>query len=236
MADPGGGLQDFQPVQGSAASSSVSPEHADLRVFRTFSSSEKSVEVAGQVDENLPGHVTPSIRADDSGCASPSVHRQSWTVPLCHRDWFPPRANCAEDHCDSSVQFFGKVVLPGVVQRQVPWLEVLSRDMPLLWWSRQCLWSSRSCSLSTVVDISTVSQRPSWCRKCSCGNGRRCVHAATVSSTIEVPQILVIARVCGCLVVLRDGYATFSSCVMVVMKVFWAHFAPFFALFRSSRS
>ena len=136
-----------------------------------------------------------SIRTDECGCASPSVHRQSWTLPLCHRDWFPPRANCAEDRCDSSVQFFGKVVLPGVVQRQVPWSEVLSREVPLLWWSRQCLWSARSCSLSTVVDISTVSQRPSWCRRCSCGFGRRCVHAAAVSSTVEMPQIPFVAFV-----------------------------------------
>ena len=52
----------------------------------------------------------PAVRADDSGCASPSVHRQSWTLPLCHSDRFPPRANCAEERCDSSVQFFGKVV------------------------------------------------------------------------------------------------------------------------------
>ena len=63
IADPGGGLQDFQPVQGPAASSSVSPEHAGLRCFRTFSSSEKSAEVAGQVDENLPGHVSSSTPA-----------------------------------------------------------------------------------------------------------------------------------------------------------------------------
>ena len=63
MADPGGGLQDFQPVQGPAASSSVSPEYAGLRGFRTFSSSEKSAEVAGQVDENLPEHVSLSTPA-----------------------------------------------------------------------------------------------------------------------------------------------------------------------------
>ena len=35
-ADPGGGLQDFQPVQGPAASSLISPEHPGLRGFRTF--------------------------------------------------------------------------------------------------------------------------------------------------------------------------------------------------------
>ena len=34
--DPGGGLQDFQPVQGSAASSSVSPGQAGDGFFRTF--------------------------------------------------------------------------------------------------------------------------------------------------------------------------------------------------------
>ena len=34
--DPGGGLQDFQPVHRSAASSSVSPGHAGEGVFRTF--------------------------------------------------------------------------------------------------------------------------------------------------------------------------------------------------------
>ena len=45
-------------------------------------------------------------------------------------------------------------------------------------------WKCRFCSSSTVVDISTVTQRPLWCRSCSCGYGRRCVHAATVSSTV----------------------------------------------------
>ena len=35
--DPGGGLQDFQPVQGPAASSSTLARHADQWVFRTFS-------------------------------------------------------------------------------------------------------------------------------------------------------------------------------------------------------
>ena len=73
-------------------------------------------------------------------------------------------------------------------------------EVPLLWWSRQCLWSSRSSSLSTVVDISTVSQRPSWCRRCSCGYGRRCVHAATVYSTV-----------CERLVVLRGGVRNFQQ-------------------------
>ena len=39
--DPGGGLQDFQPVQGSAASSSVFPGHAGEGFFRTFPRSKK---------------------------------------------------------------------------------------------------------------------------------------------------------------------------------------------------
>ena len=38
----GGGLQDFRPVQGSTASSSVSPGHAGERVFRTFPRVKKS--------------------------------------------------------------------------------------------------------------------------------------------------------------------------------------------------
>ena len=38
-----------------------------------------------------------AVRSDDSGCASPSVHRQSWTLQLCHSDRCPPRTNCAED-------------------------------------------------------------------------------------------------------------------------------------------
>ena len=63
IADPGGGPQNFLPVQGPAVSSSISPEHAGLRGFRTFSSSEKSAEVSGQVDENLPGHVSSSTPA-----------------------------------------------------------------------------------------------------------------------------------------------------------------------------
>ena len=42
IADPGGGLQDFQPVQGPAASSSISPEHPCLEGFSAlFFSSEK---------------------------------------------------------------------------------------------------------------------------------------------------------------------------------------------------
>ena len=59
IADP----QNFLPVQGPAVSSSISPEHAGLWGFRTFSSSEKSAEGAGQVDENLPGHVSSSTPA-----------------------------------------------------------------------------------------------------------------------------------------------------------------------------
>ena len=51
IADPGGGPQNFLSVQGPAVSSSISPEHAGSRGFRTFSSSEKSAEVAGQEDE-----------------------------------------------------------------------------------------------------------------------------------------------------------------------------------------
>ena len=49
IADPGGGPQDFLPVQGPAVSSLISPEHTGLRGFRTFSSSEKSAEVAGRM-------------------------------------------------------------------------------------------------------------------------------------------------------------------------------------------
>ena len=51
IADPGGGPQNFLSVQGPAVSSSISPEHAGSLGFRTFSSSEKSAEVAGQEDE-----------------------------------------------------------------------------------------------------------------------------------------------------------------------------------------
>ena len=60
MADPGGGLQDFQPVQGLLR---FLLNTLIYRGFRTFSSSEKSAEVAGQVDENLPGHVSSSAPA-----------------------------------------------------------------------------------------------------------------------------------------------------------------------------
>ena len=42
--DPGGGLQDFQPVQGSAASPSVSPGQAGEGFFSHFSSPEKKCE------------------------------------------------------------------------------------------------------------------------------------------------------------------------------------------------
>ena len=41
IADPGGGPQNFLPVQGPAVSSSISPEHAGLRGFRTFSHPKK---------------------------------------------------------------------------------------------------------------------------------------------------------------------------------------------------
>ena len=52
----------------------------------------------------------PAVRSDDSFCASPSVHRQSGTLQLCHSDRYPPCANYAEDRRDSFVQFLGKVV------------------------------------------------------------------------------------------------------------------------------
>ena len=45
-----------------------------------------------------------AVCLDDSGCASPSVHRQSWTLQFCHSDWYHPRANCEEDGWDSFVQ------------------------------------------------------------------------------------------------------------------------------------
>ena len=41
------------------------------------------------LDGNVPCDHTlqvPAVHSDDSGCASPSVHRQSWTLQLCHRD------------------------------------------------------------------------------------------------------------------------------------------------------
>ena len=41
IPDPGGGLQDFQPVQSSAASSSVSPGHRWARGFSDFSPGQK---------------------------------------------------------------------------------------------------------------------------------------------------------------------------------------------------
>ena len=44
--DPGGGRQDFQPVQGSAASSSDSPGQAGEGVFRTFLQRKKSAKIA----------------------------------------------------------------------------------------------------------------------------------------------------------------------------------------------
>ena len=42
--DPGAGLQDFQPVQSSAASSSVSPGHAGQGFFSDFSPRQKKSE------------------------------------------------------------------------------------------------------------------------------------------------------------------------------------------------
>ena len=61
--DPGGSFQDFQPVQSSAASPSVSPGHAGQGVFRTFPQDKKSPEVAGQVDETMPRDVSSSTPA-----------------------------------------------------------------------------------------------------------------------------------------------------------------------------
>ena len=43
--DPGGGRQDFQPVQGSAVSSSDSPGQAGQGVFYTFHQKEKSAKI-----------------------------------------------------------------------------------------------------------------------------------------------------------------------------------------------
>ena len=58
--DPGGGLQDFQPVQSSAA---VSPGHAWQGVFRTFPRDKKSPKVGRQVDEVMPRDVSSSTLA-----------------------------------------------------------------------------------------------------------------------------------------------------------------------------
>ena len=61
--NPGRGLQNFPPVQSSAASSSVSPGHAGQGVFRTFPRDKKSPKVARQVDENLLPDVSSSTPA-----------------------------------------------------------------------------------------------------------------------------------------------------------------------------
>ena len=54
--DPGGGREDFQPVQGSAASSSDSPGQAGQGVFRTFPHRKKSVKIPRTQGSELGAH------------------------------------------------------------------------------------------------------------------------------------------------------------------------------------
>ena len=57
--DPGGGREDFQPVQGSAASSSDLPGQAGQGVFRTFPQNQKSATQPPHSRSELPPHSSP---------------------------------------------------------------------------------------------------------------------------------------------------------------------------------
>ena len=57
--DPVGGQQDFQPVQGSAASSSDLPGQAGQGVFRTFPQNKKSAKIPRTQGSELPPHSSP---------------------------------------------------------------------------------------------------------------------------------------------------------------------------------
>ena len=59
----GGGLQDFRPAQGSAASSSVSPGHAGEGVFRTFPVLKKSPNSAASPSARVHAHSSSSTRS-----------------------------------------------------------------------------------------------------------------------------------------------------------------------------
>ena len=92
--DPSGDLQDFQPVQGSAASSSVSPGHAGECFFRTFHRSKKSPTSTASPSARVHAHSISSthdgavprgdlwvqIMTDDDPCF---WHRQEQT--FCRR-------------------------------------------------------------------------------------------------------------------------------------------------------
>ena len=104
-------------------------------------------------------------------------------------------------------------------------------EVPLLWWSRQCLWSSRSCSSSTVVDISIQ-----LCRRGRCGAAgaaavmdvavftqRRSLQQERCLRFRSSPEFVGVS-LCSEI----DGYATFSSCVMVVLKGFFDAFCVIF--------
>ena len=54
--DPGGGREDFQPVQGSAASSSDSPGQAGQGVFSTFPRKKKSAKIPRTQGSELGAH------------------------------------------------------------------------------------------------------------------------------------------------------------------------------------
>ena len=56
---PGRGPQNFVPVQGSAASSLVSPGHAGEGVFRTFPQNKKSAKIPRTQGSELPPHSSP---------------------------------------------------------------------------------------------------------------------------------------------------------------------------------
>ena len=59
----GGGLHGFLPNPGASSSSTVSREESGHGVLRTFPQVKKSAEVARQVDETMPGHVSSSTPA-----------------------------------------------------------------------------------------------------------------------------------------------------------------------------
>ena len=124
--------------------------------------------------------------------------------------------------------------------------------------------SSHSCSLDMVVDMSVVFNDSPWfnvqktavvpqllrvlwwpvsllCRSCWCRFLRLwtpCDHAATslFSSTVEVPQIQLSPVTVDIPVVQQRRARLPTVLVMTAMSGFLAHFAPFFALLRLSRS
>ena len=99
--DPGGGREDFQPVQGSAASSSDRPGQAGQGVFRTFPQMKKSATQPPHSRSEMPPYSSPWTPApsdvsmvleeeeeEEEECEEDfAVEYVEYDNCLCEREW-----------------------------------------------------------------------------------------------------------------------------------------------------